>query len=78
MKRGTSEGFPGEAELMCPKGSGDLSNCPEAGQGGRDWSPARHPNRSSLKTSLSRKNSLQACGLEMEPLHSRRVSVHFE
>ncbi|CAL5220517.1 g2549 [Coccomyxa viridis] len=79
MKRATSEGLPAEAELLCPQGSGQLPDCPEAGQGGSD-SPARHPNRSSLKTSLSRRNSLQlqACGLEVEPLHDRRISVHFE
>ena len=78
LKRATSEGLPAEAEFMCPKGSGDLSDGPEAGLGARDGSPARHPSRSSLKTSLSRRNSFQACGLEMEPLHNRRVSVHFE
>lgn len=68
LKRATSEGLPTKAEPMCP----------EAGQAVREWSPARHPNRSSLKTTLSRKSSMQSCGLEMEPPISRRVSVHFE
>ena len=78
LKRAASEGFSAEAEPMCPKGSAELPEGPEDGQAAAEWSLARQPHRSSLKTSLSRGNSLQACGLEMEPTPSRRVSVRFE
>ena len=77
LKRATSEGFPAETEPMCPKGNAELPEGPEAGQAAGEWSFVRQPHRSSLKTSLSRRNSLQACGSEMEPTPSRRISVRF-
>ena len=79
LKRAASEGgLPEEATPMSLTGSAELPECPEAEHPLREGHSGKQTHRSSLKTALSRKSSVQACGLEVEPLHGRRVSVHFE